>query len=103
MLSRLSEQIGWCYERAADAKQRAEEIVDPVLKADFVGMEKRWLFLARSYEFVERLKDFTSSQHAPKVAEHEREVADLTAMASLLLQRSLRHQHEQSKDRSRHG
>jgi hypothetical protein len=65
MLSRLSEQISWCYERAADAKQRAEEIVDPVLKADFVGMEKRWLFLARSYEFVERLKDFTSSQRAP--------------------------------------
>ena len=86
MLTRLSEQISWCYERAAEAKQRAEEIVDPVLKADFLGVEKRWLFLARSYGFVERLKDFTSSQPAPKlVDEHSRKVADLTPMASLLL------------------
>lgn len=87
MLSRLTEQISWCYERAAHAKQRAEEIVDPVLKADFFGMEKRWLFLARGYEYVERLKDFTSSQRAPKIPERERrrEVADVTAMASLLL------------------
>jgi PAS domain S-box-containing protein len=30
------------------------------LKADFLAMEKHWLALARSYEFTERLTDFTA-------------------------------------------
>ena len=65
MLSRLSEQISLCYERAAEAKQRADAVVDLLLKVDFLGMERRWLFLARSYEFVEKLRDFTNSRHQP--------------------------------------
>jgi hypothetical protein len=27
-------------------------------KADYLAMERRWLSLARSYEFAERLSDF---------------------------------------------
>jgi hypothetical protein len=32
----------------------------PKLKADFFDMERRWLFLARSYELTERVSDFTA-------------------------------------------
>jgi PleD family two-component response regulator len=59
LLENLSDKIKLCYERAAEAKQRAYEIPDPEAKADFLNMEKRWLLLARSYEFGERLSDFT--------------------------------------------
>jgi hypothetical protein len=33
----------------------AEITHDPAAKADFLDVERRWLFLARSYEFSERL------------------------------------------------
>ena len=59
MLQNLSEQVRLCYERAAEAKERADETHDPEAKADFLNMERRWLLLARSYEFGERLDDFT--------------------------------------------
>jgi len=29
-------------------------------KADYLDMERRWMSLARSYEFAERLSDFTA-------------------------------------------
>jgi hypothetical protein len=41
MLQSLGEQIRLCYERAAEAKQRAEETSDPEAWADFLTMEKR--------------------------------------------------------------
>jgi PAS domain S-box-containing protein len=59
MLQNLSEQVRLCYERATEAKERADEVLDPEAKADFLNMERRWLLLARSYEFGERLDDFT--------------------------------------------
>jgi PAS domain S-box-containing protein len=59
MLQNLSEEIRLCYERAAEAKERADRMRDPQAKADFSNMERRWLLLARSYEFGERLDDFT--------------------------------------------
>ena len=59
MLRHLSERVRLCYERAAEAREQAEATSDPEAKDDFVRMEKRWLLLARSYEFGERLEDFT--------------------------------------------
>jgi PAS domain S-box-containing protein len=59
LLQNLSERVRLCYERAAEAREHAEAISDPEAKDDFVRMEKRWLLLARSYEFGERLDDFT--------------------------------------------
>jgi PAS domain S-box-containing protein len=59
LLQNLSEEIRLCYERAAEAKERADQLLDPEAKADFLNMERRWLLLARSYEFGERLDDFT--------------------------------------------
>src|SRR5215831_20679104 len=58
MLQSLSEQIRLCYERAAEAMRRAEETTDPETKADFLNTERRWLLLARSYQFSDSLKDF---------------------------------------------
>jgi PAS domain S-box-containing protein len=59
LLKTLSEQIRLCHERALEARERADETADPEMKADFLNIEKRWLILARSYEFGERLDDFT--------------------------------------------
>jgi PAS domain S-box-containing protein len=61
MLEQLSDQIRACHERAADAKTKADATSDPVLRAEFLEMETRWLFLARSYGFTEGLTDFTAA------------------------------------------
>jgi PAS domain S-box-containing protein len=58
MLQNLTERIRLCYERAAEARQRAEETSDPKAKADFLDTERRWLLLGRSYQHSESLKDF---------------------------------------------
>jgi PAS domain S-box-containing protein len=50
-----------CYERAAEAKERADATNDPVLKGEFLNTERRWLILARSYGFTERLRDFSAA------------------------------------------
>jgi PAS domain S-box-containing protein len=60
MLEQLSDQIRECYERAAEAKARADATNDPGLKAEFLNTESRWLTLARSYAFTESLEDFTA-------------------------------------------
>jgi PAS domain S-box-containing protein len=59
-LQKRSEQVQACLERAFEAECKAWVSADPALKADFLQMEKRWLALARSYEFSERLTDFTA-------------------------------------------
>jgi PAS domain S-box-containing protein len=61
MLRKLGEQVQMCFDRALDAKRKAERTDDLAQKAGFLEMEKHWLVLARSYEFSERLTDFTAS------------------------------------------
>ena len=58
MLFKLSEDIAECYRRAEEARQKAEETADPSIKSDFYDLERRWLFLAHSYQFTERLSRF---------------------------------------------
>jgi hypothetical protein len=41
MLEQLSDQIRRCYERAAEAKAKADATDDPALKAEFLEMERR--------------------------------------------------------------
>ena len=55
----LTGQILECYGRAAIAKRNAERTYDLASKAHFLEMERRWLDLARSYEFTEQLSRFT--------------------------------------------
>jgi PAS domain-containing protein len=64
MLEGLSEPVRACHERALEAKCKADETSDPVLKASYLDMERRWLFLARSYGFTESLNNFTSANAA---------------------------------------
>jgi hypothetical protein len=67
MLRKVSEEIRNCYRRAEECARKAAAQTEPTLKADFVAMERRWLRLARSYEFTERLTDF-SDKRASKAA-----------------------------------
>jgi PAS domain S-box-containing protein len=61
MLQQFSNQIRLCYERAVEAKERADATNDPAIKAEFLATERRWLVLARSYGFTESLEDFTTA------------------------------------------
>jgi hypothetical protein len=60
MLEQLNDQIRECHENAADARAKANAAGDPVLKAEFLAAENRWLTLARSVGFSERLEVFTT-------------------------------------------
>jgi hypothetical protein len=59
MLNFLSEQIRECHMHAEHCARQAAVQVEPKLKDDFLEMERRWLMLARSYEFAHRLNDFS--------------------------------------------
>ena len=59
MLQKLDSEIRECYRHAAECSRSADQDRDLFKKQDFLDMEKRWLCLARSYEFAERLSNFT--------------------------------------------
>jgi hypothetical protein len=61
MLLKLSNEISECYSRAVEARACAEGATDPSIRADYLAAEQRWLSLAHSYEFAERLSRFTQS------------------------------------------
>jgi len=63
MLNNLSEQIRNCFQHAEECVRKAAEQTDPQLKQDFLDLEKRWLLLARSFEFNERLSDFSDEMN----------------------------------------
>jgi hypothetical protein len=58
MLNKLTVEIAECYRDAEECAQRAQREPDPGLRADFLDMERRWLALARSYEFTQQLRRF---------------------------------------------
>ena len=60
MLQNLTDEVDECLQRAGHCRQCAEAALDPNTKADFLDMERRWLSLARSYEFSEQLSRFTA-------------------------------------------
>jgi hypothetical protein len=55
MRSNLSEEVRECLKHAEDCARQAAAQTDPKLKQDFLVMERRWRFLARSYGLTERL------------------------------------------------
>jgi len=61
MLQNLSKDIHECYLHAEECKRFAETARTPSAKGDYLAMERRWLSLAHSYEFTERLSNFTVS------------------------------------------
>src|SRR5262249_37039981 len=59
MLQNLSEEIRECLRRAEECKRLSKTATSPSAIEDYLNMEHRWLTLARSYEFAERLSRFT--------------------------------------------
>ena len=55
----LSNQIRECYLRAEECRCWAETASPPSIRNDYLAMERRWLSLARGYEFAEQLDSFT--------------------------------------------
>jgi hemerythrin-like domain-containing protein len=55
VLNNLRKEIRECYRHAEDCALKAIAHADAQPKQDFLDLEQRWLFLARSYELSERL------------------------------------------------
>jgi hypothetical protein len=66
MLDSLTEHIRECRRHAEDCARKAAAQTDPRLKQDFLDMERRWLLLARSYEFTEQLTDLCPTKRSGK-------------------------------------
>jgi hypothetical protein len=50
----LSKSIRECYRFAEECKRLADMAQTESARADYLGMERRWLSLARNYEFAEQ-------------------------------------------------
>ena len=55
MLQTLDSEICECYRHAAECSRSAAQSRDSLTKQDFLD---NWLFLARGYEFADRLRNF---------------------------------------------
>ena len=64
MLQNLSQQVRNCLKHAEDYAHQVKIQPDPNLQRDYLMMERRWLSLARSYQFSEQLDTF--SRHNDK-------------------------------------
>jgi hypothetical protein len=56
MLQNLSQQVRECLRHAEDCAQRTKIEHNPNSQRGFIEMERRWLGLARSYQFSESLR-----------------------------------------------
>jgi hypothetical protein len=69
MLLRVAENIRHCLDRAADARQLAQETIDPKRKAELLDMEQRWSRLAESYRLVEQMDLFITDAKRQRTKE----------------------------------
>jgi hypothetical protein len=58
MLQKLSEQAADCHRRAQEARRKADLAADRTVRQDYLDLERRWLKLAESYQFTQRISDF---------------------------------------------
>jgi pyruvate carboxylase len=58
VLSKVSEQIADRLRRAEEAHQRGARETNEKIKAEWLEMEKRWLRIAESLQFVEQANQF---------------------------------------------
>ena len=49
----LSDRIRACYKKAADCRERAKAVNDEKIKADILEIERSWVRLAMSYEYMQ--------------------------------------------------
>ena len=66
MLQNLGQQVRECLQHAEDCAHRAKVEPDPNLARDFLDMERRWLGLARSWQFSEQLDTFSKHNKKPR-------------------------------------
>ena len=59
MLQTLSEEIRECLRNAEECKENSRTALSASAIHEYLEMEGRWLALARSYEFTERLSRLT--------------------------------------------
>jgi hypothetical protein len=84
MLQKLTEEIAECYRHARECRERAEQVLYPATTNDFLDQERRWLSLAHSYEFAERLSAFTGEvRRRNKMAAEMRERFKRRKLASI--------------------
>ena len=62
MLAKESAAVRLYLERAADARERAAAAVDPATRRFYLAMESKWMDLAASTAFVERVDLFLQSR-----------------------------------------
>jgi hypothetical protein len=60
MLKVLSEKVAHCHRQAREAREKAERATDFAAKRDYLNLERRWLLLAQSYEWTERVALFNA-------------------------------------------
>ena len=60
MLNNLSQQVRDCLRRAEESACRAKIEPNLAVARDYIEMERRWLSLARSYQFSEQLQTFSA-------------------------------------------
>ena len=72
MLQNLSEEIRECLRRAEECKRLSRTALSTSAIEQYLEMEHRWLPLARSYEFAERLSRFIEqpTTRVPKAERH---------------------------------
>jgi hypothetical protein len=61
MLQNLSEEIRECLRHAEECKRMSRTALSASAILEYLDMERRWLALARSYEFTERLSRFNET------------------------------------------
>jgi hypothetical protein len=84
MIQKLTDEIAECYGHARACRERAERVLDPATKNDFLDQERRWLSMAHSYEFAERLSAFTEEvRRRNKMAAEMRERFKERKLASI--------------------
>ena len=58
MLLKISQEIGECLTRAAEARENAESAKYPEIKEGYLDMERNWMRLADRFRFVESAARF---------------------------------------------
>jgi len=59
MLKIISSKARECYQHAAEASSRANQVEYAAVRKTYFELERQWLCLARSYEVSEQVTDFT--------------------------------------------
>jgi hypothetical protein len=64
MLLALSKPVAECVRRAEECGRRARTAIDASSIEHHLKMEQRWLLLARSHQFAERVERFIATRPA---------------------------------------